>query len=263
MFWRSDGTEAGTFRIENVLAAGPSGVIQCATSPVSQLFDFGGTLFFAGTANDGTFTLTNIPPGSYTLNVLGPNIGALPLEVASMPLVVNGEDILGLTIATGSGASIQGMIVADNGSRLPTSSVAVEAVPLQSGSATWSPRDAADENGTFVLEGEAEAAMSLYVATVPNTHIAAIERKDGKVHQATLSIAGQHVRFFDSPAPHAFKLTPSFSFFLECESEEELRRLAAALGEGQTFMPIGNYGFSRLFAWVGDQFGVTWQLNLA
>ena len=53
-FWRSDGTAAGTFRIENVLAAGPNGNIQCATSPVSQLFDFGGTLFFAGNANDGT-----------------------------------------------------------------------------------------------------------------------------------------------------------------------------------------------------------------
>jgi ELWxxDGT repeat protein len=57
MFWRSDGSEAGTFRIENVHAVGPSGSIQCATSPVSQLFDFGGTLFFAGTANDGTGNL--------------------------------------------------------------------------------------------------------------------------------------------------------------------------------------------------------------
>jgi ELWxxDGT repeat protein len=52
--WRSDGTEAGTFRIENVNAAAPNGAIQCATSPLSQIIDFGGTLFFAGTANDGT-----------------------------------------------------------------------------------------------------------------------------------------------------------------------------------------------------------------
>jgi ELWxxDGT repeat protein len=51
--WRSDGTEVGTFRIENVNAVGPSGDIQCARSPVSQLFDFGGVLFFAGSANDG------------------------------------------------------------------------------------------------------------------------------------------------------------------------------------------------------------------
>ncbi len=123
----------------------------------------------------------------------------------------------------------------------------------------------------LMFEGEAEAAMNLYVATIPETRIVRIERhgpggpgKEGAVASATISIASQLVRFFDSPSPHAFKLTPSFSFFVDCETEDELRRLVAALGEGgQIFMPLGDYGFSRLFAWVGDRFGVTWQLNLA
>ena len=77
-----------------------------------------------------------------------------------------------------------------------------------------------------------------------------------------LTIAGQTIMFFDSPVQHAFDLTPAISFFVECDSAAELRRLAAALGEGgKDFMPVDNYGFSELFAWVGDRFGVTWQLN--
>ena len=47
------------------------------------------------------------------------------------------------------------------------------------------------------------------------------------------------------------------------ESEEQLRVLSSALGDGgQTFMALNNYGFSRLFTWVGDRYGVSWQLNL-
>jgi ELWxxDGT repeat protein len=76
LFWRSDGTEAGTFRIQNVDAAGPHGGIQCATSPISQLYDFGGTLFFAGIANDGTglelWRSDGTPAGTYRVKDIYP-----------------------------------------------------------------------------------------------------------------------------------------------------------------------------------------------
>lgn len=64
------------------------------------------------------------------------------------------------------------------------------------------------------------------------------------------------MRGIDSPVNHAFTFAPTFSFFLDCTGEVELRRLVAALGEGVgVLMPLANYGFSRLFTWVNDRFG--------
>ena len=31
---------------------------------------------------------------------------------------------------------------------------------------------------------------------------------------------------------------------------------------GAVMMPVDNYGFSSLFTWIADRFGVSWQLNL-
>jgi len=102
--------------------------------------------------------------------------------------------------------------------------------------------------------GEAAEAMAFYASLFP----------DGKVlDERTFTVAGQSVMCVNSPVKHAFDFTPSISLFIECESEAELRRLAAALGDrGKELMPIANYGFSTLFSWVSDRFGVSWQLNL-
>jgi predicted 3-demethylubiquinone-9 3-methyltransferase (glyoxalase superfamily) len=62
---------------------------------------------------------------------------------------------------------------------------------------------------------------------------------------------------------HDFDFTPSFSFFVVCSDDVEIRRLATALlDRGEVLMPLDDYGFSRLFAWVKDRFGVSWQLSL-
>lgn len=120
-------------------------------------------------------------------------------------------------------------------------------------------------------EGNAEEAMTFYVSLFPGSEVTDIVRygpgqpgKEGSVMKARFSLAGQTVMCIDSPMKHAFTFTPSFSFFVDCESEEEIARLAAALSEGgAALMPLGNYGFSRQFAWLNDRFGVSWQLNLA
>ena len=70
--------------------------------------------------------------------------------------------------------------------------------------------------------------------------------------------------FSDSPPVHNWNFTPAISNYLECESEDEIEFLFQRLAEqGHISMPLNNYGFSQKFGWVTDQFGVSWQLNLA
>ena len=116
----------------------------------------------------------------------------------------------------------------------------------------------------LMFQGACEEALTFYAATVPGAHITTLEKKnDGTVAMARLAVAGLEVMAFDSPPVHAFGFTPAFSLFLTVDAEDEVDRLAGALGEGgAVMMPPGAYGFSRRFAWVQDRFGVSWQVNL-
>lgn len=123
----------------------------------------------------------------------------------------------------------------------------------------------------LMFEGRAEEAMNFYVSLFPGAEVNEVARygpegpgPEGSIFRASFTLAGQTVYCIDSPMAHGFTFTPSFSFWVECESEAELEKLFAALSaDGQTMMPLGDYGFSRKFGWVGDRFGVSWQLNLA
>jgi predicted 3-demethylubiquinone-9 3-methyltransferase (glyoxalase superfamily) len=122
----------------------------------------------------------------------------------------------------------------------------------------------------LMFEGQAETAMTFYVSLFDDGRIVDIVRygsqgpgAEGSVMKASFTIAGQTILCIDSAMQHDFTFTPSFSLFVTCESEEQIRKLAAALAEGGAeLMPLNNYGFSRQFAWVNDRFGVSWQLLL-
>ena len=122
----------------------------------------------------------------------------------------------------------------------------------------------------LMFEGQAEAAINFYKSVFPDTQVESMTKykvgesgREGTIKVATIAISGQRVMFIDSPIKHEFELTPSFSFFVECENENQLKERFAKLSDGgKVMMPVGNYGFSRQFGWTGDKFGVNWQLNL-
>lgn len=122
----------------------------------------------------------------------------------------------------------------------------------------------------LMFEGKAEEALNFYISVFENSQIESLRRygpgeagPEGTVMLATISLAGQLVKFIDSPAKHAFTFTPSISLFVECTEEREIDAIYGKLSQdGQAMMPLGNYGFSRKFGWLADRFGVSWQINL-
>jgi predicted 3-demethylubiquinone-9 3-methyltransferase (glyoxalase superfamily) len=123
----------------------------------------------------------------------------------------------------------------------------------------------------LMFQGRAEEALDFYSTLFAEAEVGEIERyhegepgKPGAIKRATFAIGDQTIMLLDSPVRHDFTFTPAFSLFVECDSEDQIRWLSEQLSEeGRVFMPLEGYGFSRLFTWVGDRFGVSWQLNLA
>jgi predicted 3-demethylubiquinone-9 3-methyltransferase (glyoxalase superfamily) len=120
----------------------------------------------------------------------------------------------------------------------------------------------------LMFDGNAEEAMNLYVSLIPGSKIISAEfytegESEGKVQQARFELAGREFICIDTPIKHDFDFTPSMSIFVDFESEAELRNCyEQLLVGGAELMPLDNYGFSPLFGWLTDRFGVSWQLNL-
>ncbi|WP_082588097.1 VOC family protein [Paenibacillus sp. Soil724D2] len=125
---------------------------------------------------------------------------------------------------------------------------------------------------TFLMfTGQAEEAMNFYTSLFDHSEILTIKRygageagAEGSVVHATFSLHGQVFMCIDSYVKHDFTFTPAISLYVTCDSEEEIDRVYEKLAQdGKVFMPLAAYPFSEKFGWVGDRFGVTWQLTLA
>ncbi|MGE7777238.1 VOC family protein [Chitinophaga sp. NPDC101104] len=120
-------------------------------------------------------------------------------------------------------------------------------------------------------DNNAEAAMNFYISLFADSKVIDIHRygkegpgKEGSVMTASFELNGKAFRCSDSFVKHNWNFTPAISIWVDCKDENELTTLFTKLSEnGSVYMPLNNYGFSRQFGWVGDRFGVTWQLNLA
>lgn len=118
--------------------------------------------------------------------------------------------------------------------------------------------------------GAATSALGLYREVFDDFDVVEIDHygpdgpgAEGTVVAARFRIGGADLACADSPVTHEWGFTPAVSLWFDCDTAEELERIFSGLSDGgEVFMPLGDYGFSTRFGWVGDPYGVTWQLNL-
>ena len=118
----------------------------------------------------------------------------------------------------------------------------------------------------ITVEKISQDVLDFYETVFPDFSLISLkhhaEPHNELVMLATFSIDNQEIMISDSFVSHEWKITPGISFFMDADSEQQLQSLADKLSaNGKVHMPAGNYGFSKLFAWVEDQFGINWQLN--
>jgi len=89
---------------------------------------------------------------------------------------------------------------------------------------------------------------------------------DGSV----ITFENQMVVTFESPGQRfmclnggpEYKINPSISFYVICETEKEIEMLHKKLLEGGSeLMPLAKYDWSTKYVWLQDKFGVNWQLS--
>jgi predicted 3-demethylubiquinone-9 3-methyltransferase (glyoxalase superfamily) len=106
------------------------------------------------------------------------------------------------------------------------------------------------------FDGNAEEAVNFYLSIFKNSKMGKISRygdagpgPKGSVMSVTFQIEGQEF-FALNGGPH-FKFTPAISFFVNCETQQEVDDLWEKLSAG---------GRTDRCGWLQDKFGLSWQI---
>ena len=120
---------------------------------------------------------------------------------------------------------------------------------------------------------EAEPAVAFYASIFEHSRIKGITRygeagarasgrQKGSVMIVEFELADREFMALNG-GPH-FKFTPALSFFMACETEQEIDSLWAKLSEGGTArMRLDKYPFAAKYGWCEDRYGVSWQMMLS
>ena len=106
------------------------------------------------------------------------------------------------------------------------------------------------------FDGKAAEAAEFYVSIFKNSKIINISNlentgrnRDQTVKSVTFELDGQRFHALDGGPDFTF--SPAISFFVNCETQEEVDHFWAKLSEGGKTIQCG---------WLTDKYGVTWQI---
>ena len=103
----------------------------------------------------------------------------------------------------------------------------------------------------------AEEAINTYVSIFKNSKIVSVQRSGdhgpgpkGSLMSATFQLEG--VQFMALNGGTHYQLTPAFSIYVDCKSQEEVDTLWTKL--------LAGGGREEMCGWLRDRFGVSWQI---
>ena len=100
------------------------------------------------------------------------------------------------------------------------------------------------------FDGQAEEAANFYVGIFKNSKVRSVTPgPNGKAMSATFQLDGQD--FLALNGGPQFTFTPAISFFVNCETQQEIDELWEKLSEG---------GEKSRCGWLRDKFGLSWQI---
>ncbi len=100
------------------------------------------------------------------------------------------------------------------------------------------------------FDGKAEEAANFYTSIFKNSkRLSIMPGQDGAVLGVEFELAGQ--RFIALNGGPQFKFSPAVSFFVNCETQQEVDELWDKLSAGGKKLQCG---------WLEDKFGVSWQV---
>ena len=99
------------------------------------------------------------------------------------------------------------------------------------------------------FDTQAEEAMNYYVSIFKNSKVHSVNKANGKVMTVEFELDGQ--RFIGLNAGPMFKFNEAISFYVNCETQDEVDVFWEKLSAG---------GEKSQCGWLKDKYGLSWQI---